>query len=91
MIGRFISNRLQIVRRWWRAPVTVGVRFGGAFVGVVAFFFIGAIARAMIGARPVPFSTLGLWGSGFSGVGMIVGIRFPKITTCLLMPLFFVG
>ena len=91
MIGRVISNSFQHVRRWWRAPVTAGDRLGGAFVGVVAFFFIGVIARAMLGARPVSFSTLSLWGAGVSSAGLIVGIRFPKGTTCLLMPFLFLG
>ena len=91
MMGQFVSNWLESVRRWWRAPVTNRDRIGGAFFGAVGFFFIGFVARAIVGARPVSFETLASWRIVCSSAGLIIGIRFPKVTTCLLSPILFIG
>jgi hypothetical protein len=57
----------------------------------VGFFFIGAIGRALLGSRPVGFETLAMWGAWSSGAGLLIGIRFPKVTTFLLAPLMLIG
>jgi len=91
MVDGFISDQRERVRRWWRTPVTAADRIGGVMFGVIGFFFIGGIARALLGARPVSFDILAQWGIVFSGAGLIIGIRFPKIATCLLAPLLLIG
>jgi hypothetical protein len=86
-----MSHLFDRVRRWWQAPITVVDRIGGAVFGLFGFFFIGAIGRALLGARPVGFDTLAMWGVWSSGAGLLIGIRFPKVTTCLLSPLMLIG
>jgi hypothetical protein len=91
MMGEFMSHLRDRVRQWWRAPITVADRIGAAVFGLFGFFFIGAIGRALLGARPVGFDTLAMWGVWSSGAGLLIGIRFPKVTTCLLAPLMLIG
>jgi len=91
MVGGFMSHLCDRVRQWWQAPITAADRIGGAVFGLFGFFFIGAIGRALLGAHPVGFDTLAMWGVWSSGAGLLIGIRFPKVTTCLLAPLMLIG
>ena len=91
MVGGFMSHLRDRVRRWRREPITVVDRIGGAVFGLFGFFFIGAIGRALLGAPPVGFDTLAMWGVWSSGAGLVIGIRFPKVMTCLLAPLMLIG
>ena len=72
-------------------PITDVDRIGGAVFGLFGFFFIGAIGRALLGAHPVGFDTLVTRGFCSSGAGVLIGIRFPKVITCLLAPLMLIG
>jgi len=76
---------------WFRRPATTGERIGAAFFGALGFFVVGAVARSAFGPRPVGFDELAVWGSGFSVVGIALGIRFPKAVICLMYPLMLVG
>lgn len=91
MVDGFMSHLCDRVRRWWRAPITTMDRIGGAVFGLFGFFFIGAIGRALLGARPVGFDTLAMWGAWSSGPGLLIGIRFPRVITCLLASLMLSG
>jgi hypothetical protein len=71
---------------WWRAPVTWRDRILGAVVGAMGFFWLGVLGRLGVGSLPVSLGTLASWALGVSLVGVALGLRFPKATTCFCFP-----
>ena len=58
----------------------------GAVVGGIACFWIGVLGRIMLGPSPISLDVLAWWAIGSVAVGVVVGILFPKATTCALYP-----
>lgn len=86
MIARFARRRFTQFRLWWCAPTTKKDRVRGAIIGAGGFFWIGALGRIMIGSLPVDGSTVGAWALGSAIGGIVLGIVFPKIVSCLCFP-----
>ena len=89
----FIARRFERFGEWWRAPATRRDRLLGAVVGGIGCLWIGALGRIMVGPAPVSGSTIGWWALGSFVVGVLLGVGFPKVTTCVCYPfsLFGVG
>lgn len=86
MISAFFKKRRQQFIEWWSAPATPKDRRLGALVGFVGFFWIGGLGRIMLGSLPVSLSVVGWWALGSSITGLVLGIAFPKVITCVGFP-----
>lgn len=86
MINRFLQDRYQNYVRWRHAPVTRGDRTIGAFIGGMGCFWIGIFGRLALGPLPVSLATLGWWALGSILLGVMLGIRFPKIVSVVCFP-----
>jgi hypothetical protein len=91
MIAAFFQRKRQRFIEWWRAPVTRKDRVLGAVVGGIACFWIGVLGRIMVGPLPVSLDVLAWWALGSVAVGVVLGIVFPKATTCALFPFTTIG
>jgi hypothetical protein len=86
MIRSFFDRRRQYFVDWWHAPITQKDRALGALVGGLGSFWIGVLGRILLGPLPVSLSTIGWWALGSVVVGVMLGIIFPKVTTCVCFP-----
>jgi hypothetical protein len=86
MITSLLHKRLRRFHDWWRAPATRKDRIRGAFIGAVGCFWIGTLGRIMIGPLPVSGSTVGWWALGSIVSGILLGILFPKVVSCVCFP-----
>ena len=80
------KNRRQTFVSWWRAPVARRDRILGAVVGALGCFWMGVLARVLLGPLPISLEALGLWAIGSGSVGAVLGILVPKATICLCFP-----
>jgi hypothetical protein len=71
---------------WWRAPPTRRDRVLGAIVGGLGCFWIGALGRLMVGPLPVSLTVVVSWAAGVASAGVVLGVLFPKTTTCICFP-----
>jgi hypothetical protein len=85
-MNRFLQDRYQNYVRWRHAPVTRRDRTIGAFIGGMGCFWIGVLGRLALGPLPVSPSTLGWWALGSILLGVMLGIRFPKIVSVVCFP-----
>ena len=86
MIRAFIDRKRQHFADWWHAPITRKDRLLGAFIGGLGCFWIGVLGRLILGPMPVSLSTIGWWAICSVVVGVMLGIFFPKVTTCVCFP-----
>lgn len=86
MIARLLNRRKQRFREWWHAPATARDRVLGALVGGIGSFWLGVLGRIILGPHPISLETVAWWALGSVLVGMVIGLVFPKATTCLLFP-----
>jgi hypothetical protein len=86
MMNGFFRLRFQNFARWWHAPVTRRDRTIGAIIGGMGCFWIGILGRLALGPLPVSPSTLGWWALGSILLGVMLGIRFPKIVSVVCFP-----
>jgi len=91
MIRRFFQRRTEEFKSWWRAPATWKDRALGAVVGAFGCFWIGVLGRLFLGPTPVSFVTIGWWALGSVAVGIMLGLVFPKVTTCVCFPFSTIG
>jgi hypothetical protein len=47
-------------------------------------FWVGILARIVLGSSPVPVSGLGIWALGAAACGVVLGAAFPRAVTCVL-------
>jgi hypothetical protein len=86
MTATFFQRKRQRFVEWWRAPVKWKDRILGAAVGGIACFWIGVLGRILLGPMPVSLDVLAWWAVGSLAIGIVLGILFPKATTCALYP-----
>ena len=91
MIVTLFQRKRQRFLAWWRAPVTRKDRAVGALVGGIACFWIGALGRIIVGPFPVSLEAVAWWAAGGVAVGVVLGVAFPKATTCVLFPFSTIG
>jgi hypothetical protein len=91
MIREILHRKKGIARAWWLAPPTPRQRLGGAVLGFLGFFLLGLLGRLALGHRPVGFDEVVCWGIGGGLVGVVIGLRYPKVTTCVFSPLMLLG
>lgn len=82
----FLQSRYQSYARWRLAPVKRRDRTIGAFIGGMGCFWIGILGRLALGPLPVSPPTLGWWALGSILLGVMLGIRFPKIVSVVCFP-----
>jgi len=86
MISAFFQRRKQRFIGWWRAPITRKDRAVGALVGGLGCFWVGVLGRIILGPLPVSLEILAWWALGSVAIGVILGLVFPKATTCVTFP-----
>jgi hypothetical protein len=86
MASTYISRRSTQFAMWWRAPATRGDRVRGALVGVLAGFWLGLLGRLAFVPPSVSFAEAVLWAGAGAIVGLLLGLRFPKLAACVLFP-----
>ena len=91
MIAAFLQRKRQRFIQWWRTPATWKDRALGALVGGIACFWIGVLGRIILGPLPVSISVLAWWALASVGIGVVLGLVFPKATTCVLFPFTTIG
>jgi len=73
-------------KQWWHAPSTWKDRLLGALVGAFGFFWIGVLGRLLLGPSPVGLGVLAWWALASVSFGILLGVVFPKATTCVAYP-----
>ena len=91
MIAAFFQRKRQRFIEWWGAPVTRRDHVLGAVIRGIACFWIGVLGRIMVGPLPVSLDVLAWWALGSIAVGVVLGVVFPKVTTCVLFPFTTIG
>jgi hypothetical protein len=86
MMRTIIIQKKETFVHWWLAPSTRKDRVRGAIVGSLGSFWIGILGRIILGTLPISISTLGWWALGSVLTGIVLGITFPKVTTCICFP-----
>jgi hypothetical protein len=71
---------------WWHAPATRRDRVLGAVVGGLGCLWIGGLGRVFLGTLPVPLHIVIAWGLGAGVIGVVLGVCFPKVITCVCFP-----
>ncbi|MGH9255399.1 MAG: hypothetical protein ACRD3C_12620 [Vicinamibacterales bacterium] len=82
----FFQRKKESFIIWWRAPVTRRDRVLAAVVGGIGCFWIGVLGRLIVGPSPVSLEVLAWWALGSVAAGVVLGVLFPKATTCLAFP-----
>ncbi|MUV14558.1 hypothetical protein [Noviluteimonas gilva] len=78
-------------REWWHAPITPRDRVTGLIIGGAGGFWIGLLGRIALGATPVGFAEVVLWGLGAMICCAILGYAFPKLMSVVLFPISIFG
>ena len=82
---------MRRLREWWRMPVTPRERRWALLIGAVGGFWIGALARMVLGPLPVGLQAIGTWALAAAALGVACGWRFPKATLCVCLPFALLG
>jgi hypothetical protein len=82
----FARRKRQRFIDWWRAPVTRRDRFLGATVGGMGCLWIGALVRIIFAPLPVSIFAVAQWAIAGTLIGIVLGIAFPKVVTCVRFP-----
>jgi hypothetical protein len=86
VIREHIARRFQHFRLWWQAPATAKDRVLGAAIGAFGCFWIGVLGRIIFGPMPVSASVLGWWAAASILAGVVLGVLFPKVVSCVCFP-----
>lgn len=86
-----LRRRATQFRAWWSQPAIGRDRFLGAFVGVFAGLWIGALARIMLGDLPVSFADVLDYALLGAGAGLLLGLVFPKAVLVIGYPFMSLG
>jgi hypothetical protein len=81
-----VGRRRQRFIAWWRAPITRRDRLMGAIVGGMGCLWIGTLGRIIFGTLPVAFYLVAHWAIAGALVGIVLGVAFPKVVTCICFP-----
>ncbi len=86
----FFTTKKQQFIQWWQRPITTKDRLTGAMVGAFGCFWIGGLGRLILVDVPVPvdviFWSVLWWAFGCAFAGLVFGLIFPKIITCVCFP-----
>jgi hypothetical protein len=55
-------------------------------VGGLGCLWIGGLGRIFVGTSPVPLHTVLAWALAGGVIGLVLGVCFPKATTCVCLP-----
>ena len=86
MFAAAFQRKKQNFASWWHAPITRKDRLLGAVVGGVGCFWVGVLGRLILGPTPVSLVVLAYWALGGVTAGVVLGVFFPKATTCAAFP-----
>lgn len=86
MFTSFFQRKKQNFIGWWHAPATRKDRLLGAVVGGIGCFWVSILGRLVFGPMPVSLVVLAYWALAGITAGVILGILFPKATTCAAFP-----
>ena len=82
----YLERRSQRFRSWWQAPATTKDRVLGATIGAIGCFWLGVLGRIIFGPLPASVSVLGWWAAGSAAIGVVLGVLFPKVVSCVCFP-----
>ena len=82
----FLRSLRSRFAEWWRAPITRKDRLAGALFGGIGFFWIGLLFRVFTGPMPVSLGVVLCWAAASAGLGALLGLGFPKVTTVVAFP-----
>lgn len=84
---KFIINRRNKFKAWWKRPSTKVDRFFAAIIGAVGMFWVALLSPAVLPINgPFTLNQIACWFAGFILTGIIIGIIFPKIVSVVLYP-----
>lgn len=84
--GSLFTRKKHVFLEWWQRPATRRDRVTGTFVGGFGFLWIGVLGRIMLGPMPISLVDIAWWALASIGVGVVLGVCFPKVITCMCFP-----